>query len=183
MAWFISSALLSVTIVTFFPNDSNMDAIAMAPGGPSVSSGGLRRNTNKCHWLNGTDVRYCQYFLFQQIRHYMWLQIFHTFSTVHPWDHALHYFPLHTSPDLSLHLLRASICYEALFTSEQAEHQLQAMYLWQDHCSPEKKLQVTYNKNLDTSEILYNNSAIISSQICIKLNIGNHIQPWKGGNY
>lgn len=42
MARFMSSALLSVTTVTCFPNDSSIVAMAMAPGGPSVSSGGLK---------------------------------------------------------------------------------------------------------------------------------------------
>lgn len=42
MARFMSRPLLSVTIVTCFPSDSSMVAMAMAPGGPSVSSGGLK---------------------------------------------------------------------------------------------------------------------------------------------
>lgn len=42
MSLFKFTALLSVIIVTFFPRDSNMFAMAMAPGGPSVSSGGLQ---------------------------------------------------------------------------------------------------------------------------------------------
>lgn len=42
MARYMSRALLSVTIVTCFPSDSSIVAMAKAPGGPSVSSGGLK---------------------------------------------------------------------------------------------------------------------------------------------
>lgn len=36
------TARLSATTFTSFPSDNNMAAMAMAPGGPSVSSGGLQ---------------------------------------------------------------------------------------------------------------------------------------------
>lgn len=55
MAWFMFNALWSVTIVTCFPSESSMVAMAIAPIGPSVSSGGLR-GKNHSQSITGANL-------------------------------------------------------------------------------------------------------------------------------